>query len=146
MVSWKSLHYLFKSHTESFLRNLISFEQCYPNCEGRFTCYAILLDKLINTAKGADILCKAEIIDNLLSTPEDVAQLFNKLCHNLLVKKYYHESARMDVNRYCQRRWPRWRAALVRNYFNTPWSVLSTMAAVILLILTFLQTLYTMKQ
>uniref|UniRef100_A0A2N9GS46 Uncharacterized protein n=1 Tax=Fagus sylvatica TaxID=28930 RepID=A0A2N9GS46_FAGSY len=132
--------------TESFLRNLISFEQCYPNYEGRFTSYSILLDDLINTAKGAEILLENKIIDNWLSTPEDVAQLFNKLCHNLWVKEYHYESVRMDVNRYCQRRWPRWRAALVGNYFNTPWSVLSTMAAVILLILTFLQTLYTMKQ
>ncbi|GMY13118.1 UPF0481 protein At3g47200-like [Fagus crenata] len=134
-----------QENTESVLRNLISFEQCYPNCEGRFTYYAILLDDLITTAKDVDILGNAEIIDIYLPSPEVVAQLFNKLCRHMLVRKSYYESVRKDVNRYCQRRWPRWRAAIVRNYFNTPWSVLSTMAAVILLILTFLQTLHTMK-
>ena len=42
---------LIQETTESFFRNIISFEQCYPNCEPRFTSYAILLDNLINTAK-----------------------------------------------------------------------------------------------
>ncbi|KAK7854057.1 upf0481 protein [Quercus suber] len=37
-------------------------------------------------------------------------------------------------NEYCNRRWPKWRAVLVGKYFNTPWAVLSTVGAVILLI------------
>ncbi|GMY13125.1 UPF0481 protein At3g47200-like [Fagus crenata] len=131
--------------TETYFRNLISFEQCYPNCEGRFTSYAVLIDNLINTTKDVEILCENKIIDNWLN-PQDAVPLFNKLYHNTYAKRYYYKTLSRDVNTYCQRRCPRWRAALVRNYFNTPWSVLSTMAAVILLILTFLQTLYTMKQ
>jgi hypothetical protein len=135
---------LIQETTETVFRNLISFEQCFPNCEARFTSYAILLDNLINTAKDMDILCENEIIDNWLN-PEDAAQFFNKLYHNAFVKKYYYLSLCNQVNRFCQRRWPRWRAMLVRNYFNTPWAILSTLVAATLLILTFLQTFYSMK-
>lgn len=131
--------------TETLFRNIISFEQCYPNCEERFTSYAILMDNLINSAKDADILGKNEILDNLLS-PEDAAQLFKNLHHNTCYNEYYYQNLSRDVSRYCQRRWPRWRAALVRNYFNTPWALFSTLAAVTILILTLLQTVYSMKR
>ena len=127
--------------TETLFRNIISFEQCYPYCKPKFTSYAILLDNLINTAKDVDILSKKEIIKNWLN-PEDVLPFFNKLYYNAGVKKMYYQSLCKKVNKYCNRRWPRWRAMLVRNYFNTPWAILSTAAAVILLILTFVQTWY----
>jgi hypothetical protein len=137
---------LIQETTETVFRNLISFEQFYLNCEARFTSYAILVDSLINSAKDADILSKNVIIDNWLS-PEDAVQFFSKLYHNTCVKdEYYSQSLTRDVSRYCQRRWPRWRAALVRNYFNTPWAILSTLAVVILLILSFLQIWYTMMK
>lgn len=127
--------------TESFFRNIISFEQCYPNCEPNFTCYAKFLDNLINTPKDMDILCENKIIKNWLD-PEDAVPFFNKLYYNTNVDKAYYNSLCEEVNKYCNNSWPRWRAMLVRKYFNTPWAILSTMAAVILLILTFVQTWY----
>ncbi|KAL4653151.1 hypothetical protein ACB092_01G282000 [Castanea dentata] len=103
--------------TETLFQNIISFEQCCPDCELRFTSYTILLDNLINTSKDMDILYKNKVIDSWLN-PYDVVPFFNKL-------------------------WPRWHAILVRNYFNTQWAILSTTAAAILLFLSFLQTWYT---
>ena len=38
----------------------------------------IFIDRLINSAKDAELLGKYKIIENLLS-PDDAAQLFNKL-------------------------------------------------------------------
>ena len=136
---------LIQDTTETVFRNIISFEQCYPNCEDRFTSYAILMDSLINTVKDADILGKNEILDNWLN-PLDAVQLFKNLHHNTCYNEYYYQSLSRDVSRYCQRRWPRWRAALVRNYFNTPWALFSTSAAVMILILTLLQTVYSIKR
>ncbi|XP_059451700.1 UPF0481 protein At3g47200-like [Corylus avellana] len=129
--------------TETVFRNLISYEQCHFFCGDRITSYAILLDSLINTAKDIDILCKNEIIDNWLN-PEDAAQLFNKLYLDTCVAYQYNSLCR-QVNSFCRRRWPRWRAVLAHNYFNTPWAFISTLAAFILLVLTLLQTVYTMK-
>jgi hypothetical protein len=130
--------------TEAIFRNLISYEQCHPKCEDRIISYAVLLDSLINTSKDIDILCDNQIIFNSLN-PEVAAQLFNKLYHDTYVKDYYYTGLCMQVNNFCQRRWPRLRAMLVRNYFDTPLAIISTLAATILLIMTFLQTFYTMK-
>jgi hypothetical protein len=131
--------------TETIFRNLISYEQCYPNSDDRITSYAMLLDNLIDTAKDVEILCENGIICNWLNT-EDAARFFNKLYQrSCVVNKYYHGNLCMQVNEYCEKRWPRWRGILVRNYFNTPWAGLSTFAAVILLILTSVQTWYSMK-
>ncbi|XP_059451414.1 UPF0481 protein At3g47200-like [Corylus avellana] len=118
--------------TETVFRNLISYEQClsYSYSTHRITSYAILLDSLINTSEDIDILCKNEIIDNWLN-PEDAAQLFNKLYLDTLVRYRYDDLCR-QVNSYCRRRWPRWRAVLAHNYFNTPWAFFSTLAAFIL--------------
>ncbi|KAF5468179.1 hypothetical protein F2P56_012356 [Juglans regia] len=135
---------LIQETTETAFRNLIAFEQCYTDCEAWLTSYAILIDNLINTTKDVDILCESEIIHSW-SNRKEAVQFFNKLYHNTYVKTFYYGKLCNNVNGYCNRRWPRWRAVLVRNYFNTPWALLSTLAAIILLILSFLQTLYTMK-
>ncbi|KAK7825100.1 upf0481 protein [Quercus suber] len=127
--------------TETLFRNIISFEQCYPNCESRFTSYAMLLDNLINNDKDVDVLCENNVIENWLN-PADAVLFFNKLYYNAGVKKFYYQSLCKKMKKYCNRRWPRWRAMLVRNYFNTPWAILSTTAAATLLILSFLQTWY----
>ncbi|KAB9160682.1 hypothetical protein FH972_026985 [Carpinus fangiana] len=125
--------------TETVFRNLISYEQCHPKCEARVTSYAMFLDNLIITTKDMNILCDNQIIVNWLNR-EDAAQLFNKLYHDAYVKDYYYQNLCHDINSFCRRRWPRWREVLVSNYFNTPWAILSTLAAFILLILTLLQT------
>ncbi|PON95335.1 hypothetical protein TorRG33x02_088570 [Trema orientale] len=44
--------------TEPLFRNLISLEQCLPNCEGLITSYAILFDNLVSSTKDMEILCK----------------------------------------------------------------------------------------
>jgi hypothetical protein len=131
--------------TETVFRNLISYEQSLPNCDDSFTSYAIFLDNLIITTKDMDILCESQIIDNWLN-PVDATQLFNKLYNDTACANYCYADLCGEVNRFRKRHWPRWRAVLVRNYFNTPWAVLSTSAAIILLILTLLQTLYGIKK
>jgi hypothetical protein len=127
--------------TETVFRNLISYEQCQPNVPQRITSYAMFLDSLINTAKDMDILCKKQIIRNSLN-PEDAANIFNKLYHDTYVKNYYYHDICKNVNKFCDRRWPRYRALLLHDYFSSPWSLLSTLAAIILLILTLVQTWY----
>jgi hypothetical protein len=136
---------LIQDTTETLFRNLISYEQCYPGCETRFTSYAVLLDNLINTTKDLEILCDKEIIRNWMD-PEAATIFFNKLYNNTAVGEFCYANLCEQVHSHCRRQWPRWRALLVHNYFNTPWSVLSTLAALILLILTLLQTFYTIKK
>ncbi|KAB5520961.1 hypothetical protein DKX38_025280 [Salix brachista] len=128
--------------TEVIIRNLISYEQCSPECTDRITSYAVLLDNLINTTKDMDIVTSSGIINNWLN-PEEAMQFFNKLYHDTYLEKYYYHKLCKDVNEYHGRRWPKWRALLMRNYFGTPWAIVSMFAAATLLILTIVQTIFT---
>ncbi|XVF57829.1 hypothetical protein PTKIN_Ptkin07bG0014100 [Pterospermum kingtungense] len=129
---------LIQETTETILRNLIAYEQCLPHCPPIFTCYAKLLDNLIDTTNDMDILCK-KIYDNWLS-PEDATQFFNKLYNDTYVKKFYYSKLCDDLNRHCKRLWPRWRAYYVQNYFAKPWAVAAQIYAVIMFVLTLWQT------
>ena len=48
-----------------------------------------------------------------------------------------------DVREHCGRSWNRHRAVLVHDYFSNPWTSMSAAAAVFLLVLTVVQTVYT---
>ncbi|KAF4385768.1 hypothetical protein F8388_010324 [Cannabis sativa] len=128
--------------TESLLRNLICFEQCLPNCKGKITSYAILLDNLINTSKDMEILCKRGVVDNWLNN-EEATEFFNQLYNDTFVNYFHYSKLIVDVNEHCGHRWPKYRRVLMHDYFKHPWALTSVFAAAILLFLTFLQTLFT---
>ncbi|XP_019055180.1 PREDICTED: UPF0481 protein At3g47200-like [Nelumbo nucifera] len=134
---------LIQENAESLFRNLIALEQCDKIFTDQIiTSYAILLDYLINTSKDVDFLHRKEILQNVLGA-QDIASFFHKLFNDTFIWNFYYKGLSQQVNAYCRRRWPRWKVSLKRNYLNTPWAILSIVAAVVLLILTFLQTLYT---
>ncbi|KAJ6751461.1 hypothetical protein OIU85_001944 [Salix viminalis] len=131
-----------KETTEVIIRNLISYEQCSPQCTDIITSYAVLLDSLINTTKDMDILTRSGIINNWLN-PEEATQFFNKLYHDAYLKQYYYLELCQKVNKYSRRSCPRWHALLMMKYLGTPWAIVSIFAAATLLSLTVVQTIFT---
>ncbi|KAK1277887.1 hypothetical protein QJS04_geneDACA007104 [Acorus gramineus] len=104
------------------------------------------MEFLINRPADVKVLRDAKIFTVLMCDERGVAQVFSRMCREVW---YSNGNDRLlvaygKVNRYCDLRRNRWRAMLVRNYFNSPWSFISVMVAVVLLILTLLQTFYTM--
>ncbi|KAF7129653.1 hypothetical protein RHSIM_Rhsim10G0032600 [Rhododendron simsii] len=131
-----------QGNSESLFRNLIAYEQCDRYGTNKFTSYAVFLDCLINTSKDADTLVDKRIIERGLST-EDLAILCNGLYNDTLVSEYYYGEVSKKINEYHRSRWPKWKAILKRDYFNNPWSFSSFIAAILILVFTFLQTLFT---
>ncbi|KAK3226758.1 hypothetical protein Dsin_006620 [Dipteronia sinensis] len=129
----------------SFLLNCVAYEQCHSSCSKHITTYAVLLDCLINTTKDAEYLCDRNIIENNLGTDAEIARFINSmgkdvafdidLCYlsNLfdVVHEYYENSGHVQ-----------W-ASFKYTYFDTPWSFISALAALILLLLTVAQTFFT---
>ncbi|XXG44614.1 hypothetical protein AAC387_Pa01g4366 [Persea americana] len=134
---------LIDSFTMYQFRNLITFEQLCPHMRPLFTTYVLFLDYLVNTSRDVALLHGEDIIEHMLGSNEDVALLFNKLTRATF-RPSRHYLCRMysEVNSYCKTKRHRWRAALVHNYFNSPWAVLSVVAAIILLGLTLVQTFF----
>ncbi|KAI9176660.1 hypothetical protein LWI28_005644 [Acer negundo] len=133
---------LVQETTETIFRNLISLEQCLPNCPPIITAYAKLMDNLIDTPEDVEILCENEVLDNWLN-PGDATRFFNNLYNDAYVKTFYYHDVCQQVNDYSKRWWPEWRYFYTQNYFTRPWVIVSQIVAVIFLILGFLQTFYT---
>ncbi|XP_008238185.1 PREDICTED: UPF0481 protein At3g47200-like [Prunus mume] len=127
--------------TEPLFRNLIAFEQCHHSRLHKITSYAVLMDNLIDSRDDIDFLCDKEILFNWLN-PDDAAQFFNKLYNDTTVMYFYSDLSH-DVNDYYRKKWHKFMEILRRDYFSTPWTIVSFIAAFILLVLTLVQTLYT---
>ncbi|KAK1283921.1 hypothetical protein QJS10_CPB21g01539 [Acorus calamus] len=124
-------------------RNLIAFEQLYPNAGNHITFYAVLMDFLIDTRRDVNVLHREGVLQIGLSSEKDVAQFFNSLCKEVIYDSSQNKLF-IDLNRYCNSKWHRWRTVLARDYFGSPWAAISVLAAFVLLLLTLLQTVYTM--
>ncbi|KAK1282312.1 putative UPF0481 protein [Acorus calamus] len=74
--------------TLTTLRNLIAFEQCFPDTNNEVTFFADLMDALIDTPRDVKVLQGAGILKIGLSNPKEVTQLFNRLCRHV----YYDNS------------------------------------------------------
>jgi hypothetical protein len=96
----------------------------------------------LGASKDVEILVENRIIDNWLLSKEEVVKLFHSLNIENLVSPdgFFFEGLIKDLNAFCERPWNKWKANLKQNYFNTPWAAVSVSGAVILLILTVIQS------
>ncbi|KAK8569560.1 hypothetical protein V6N13_046610 [Hibiscus sabdariffa] len=131
--------------TERILRNYMAYEQFFPIHKPTYCVdYVIFMDNLVNTGEDVQLLCESGVIDNRLGDYEAVAQMFNKLREHIYMSRDLYYAEIFDgVNEHCRIKWNKWKASLKKDYFNTPWSLLSFFAAVLLLLLTLLQTIFT---
>ncbi|KAG8369234.1 hypothetical protein BUALT_Bualt15G0130400 [Buddleja alternifolia] len=129
--------------TETFFRNLIAYEQHSSEIRPKyFTDYAVFMDQLINTDQDVNVLRRNGIIVNLLGDDGEVATLFNKLGDGVIISSnFYYLGICKQVNQHCGKIWNVVMATLRHDYFNTPWVTVSTIAAVLLLLLTIIQTI-----
>lgn len=141
-------HLIVHEWTEMYFRNVIAYEQCHHQYR-YVSSYAILMDSLINTQHDVEILIRSGILENKVGGDDYVANLFNTLYKETMREssKFYYANICENLNAYSRTRWHQWKAAWYRwkmildqQYFSNPWSGISVVAAVILLILTVVQT------
>ncbi|KAJ6366825.1 hypothetical protein OIU77_003246 [Salix suchowensis] len=130
--------------TKSLFLNLIALEQCHTDCGNEITSFVVFMDNLINSPEDVAYLHYCGIIDHGLGSDADVANLFNQLCQQVVINinDSYLSQLFKDVNRYYNNKWHTWRASLKHKYFSNPWAIISLVAAVVLLLLTFTQTFF----
>ncbi|KAK1283932.1 hypothetical protein QJS10_CPB21g01536 [Acorus calamus] len=116
-----------------------------PDAKGDITFYAVLMDSLIDTPTDVNVLHREGVLRIGLSSEKEAAQFFNSLCKEVIYERSQSKLF-IDLNRYCDSKWHRWRTVLARDYFSSPWAAISVLAAFILLLLTLLQTVYTMNR
>ncbi|XP_042518667.1 UPF0481 protein At3g47200-like [Macadamia integrifolia] len=131
--------------TKSLLLNMKAYEQCHIDCGNEVTSYLILMDNLINSAEDVKYLHRQKILEHWLGSNEEVAKFFNSLCRQVAFdfQDSYISKMSADVNNYCDRRRNEWLAIFRQNHCRNPWTIISLFAGVVFLLLTSVQTFYT---
>ncbi|XP_075089558.1 UPF0481 protein At3g47200-like [Nicotiana tabacum] len=129
-------------NTETLLRNFIAYEQHSPDIDPKyFSEFAVFMDHLIDSEKDVTLLRLKGIIANDIGEDKEVANLFNNIGKGVGISSDFHyKEVCGKAVQHCEQPWNRMKASLRRNYFHSPWAGVSTVAAVILLLLTVTQT------
>jgi len=130
--------------SEMFFRNILAFEHCHLSDD---TCiitqYLKILDFLIHTKKDVKELIDKKIIVNWMGDPNAVATMVNSLSSNLAMPRFnpVYFSLCNSLNDFYESPCNKYKAILIHDYFNTPWKIASTVAAIVLLLLALIQTI-----
>ena len=104
-----------------------------------------MLSFLVTSAKDVEILVKYEILRNGLHDNDAVSILFRNLSKEIFinVNSFYFSGVVEDLNKYYRKRpGHNWKAFLEQNSFRNPWTIISVVAAAVLVILTIIQTVF----
>ncbi|XP_052140892.1 UPF0481 protein At3g47200-like [Oryza glaberrima] len=129
--------------------NLAAFEQCRggdaatPVAGKHLTSYVVLMDYLINTAEDVVILERADVMENNLANEEAAAAFFNQLrvCSYIDYDDHYLAPVYRDVDAFCRRKWPKYKAKFRRDYLNSPWAIVGFYFATTFAVVTFFNTI-----
>ncbi|MCD9642199.1 hypothetical protein HAX54_028882 [Datura stramonium] len=129
--------------TETLLRNIIAYEQQSSDVYlSYFTDFTTFMDYLIDSDKDVSLLRRNGIIENGIGEDNKVASLFNKIGYGVSISSdFYYEEECKKAFKHCKKPWNKMKASLRHNYFSSPWVGASTVAAIILLLLTATQTI-----
>ncbi|KAK6122746.1 hypothetical protein DH2020_043514 [Rehmannia glutinosa] len=130
--------------TESWFRNMIAYEYYLPCDHPKYvTDYTFFLHCLVHAPRDAQLLRRYGIISNWLGGDEMVYHLINQLGTNVLTsEKFSYSDVFCHVNRHCKRRRYRWIAILRRDYFDSPWKLISLVAGIVILAVGIVQVVF----
>nr|XP_034903993.1 UPF0481 protein At3g47200-like [Populus alba] len=130
---------------ERFVRNIMALEQCYKPFEAYICSYIKFLDHLINSAEDVGLLVRKGIILHWLGDDAELSKMINKLNENIGETSSCYDDICSEMNDHYESRFNHRKATLKLVYFTNVWRGTATVAAAILLILTLIQTITSLK-
>ncbi|XP_052171016.1 UPF0481 protein At3g47200-like [Diospyros lotus] len=136
-------NFIVADSTESMFLNLIAFERCHIPAGNDITSFIAFMDCIIDDSLDIKLLSSKGIIDNIIGTDKEAADLFNTMSKGLVLdlNENLHKVYTNLID-YSNTRWHKWRANLTQTYFRNPWAIISVIAAFLLLSLTTVQTIF----
>ena len=131
------------SATKARFLNMVAYEMCaeVPDDYG-VASYICFLDNLIDHADDVKELRSKHILYNLLGSDEDVAQLFNEIVYGFVEYPETYGGVKDSIQKHIEKRWNTWIAEALSNYLRSPWTFMALIAAVLILIVSGVQTYY----
>ncbi|WVZ51367.1 hypothetical protein U9M48_002519 [Paspalum notatum var. saurae] len=135
----------FYDDTEIIYLNLMAFEWLHPDAEDNVVSYISFMDDVIESEKDVALLRTHGLFENMVGSDKKVVEIFNILTKLARPQDTGSRLGHLNkkMNAHCKKRRNKWRAIFVNTYLSNPWVFISLMAAIILLVATLLQTVYT---
>ena len=106
--------------------------------------YISFLDSLIDEPKDVIDLRNAGILQNFLGSDDEVAKVFNKIGTDLVPNLEIYKDVRCQIQQYYNKGRMLWITQVIHDHFSSPWTVVAFIAGLFVLILSVLQTVYSM--
>ena len=127
--------------TEDVLRNLLAHEQTSKKVF-YWSMYAILMNSLIEIHEDIAILTRAKVLDNNLESDDKLVQMWRDMCTNI-EESFDWRCILRDLAEHCATtHWHYLYAEFREKYFSRPWLWMKVLAAILLLVFSLLQTLF----
>ncbi|KAL6323976.1 hypothetical protein AAG906_006247 [Vitis piasezkii] len=120
--------------------NIVAYEMCpeAPN-DYAVTSYISFLYELIDQADDVKELRSNHILYNCLGSDEEVAKIFNEIANDFVNPDAYGD-VKARIQEHYDKRVNTWMAQALHDHFSTPWTIMTFIAAVLVLFLTAVQT------
>ncbi|XP_028763354.1 UPF0481 protein At3g47200-like isoform X2 [Neltuma alba] len=124
--------------TAQMFLNMMAYEMCPDNLKSNYEIsnYVSFLNSLIDHADDVKVLRKAGVLNNHLGSDEEVAKVFNTVSTDLVLDTGIYKEVRQDIEKIYKRRVRIWFIELQRKHFNTPWTIIGLISAILGFILT----------
>nr|BAC99540.1 pentatricopeptide (PPR) repeat-containing protein-like [Oryza sativa Japonica Group] len=134
-------------NTETVLRNLVAYEAVAVRGPLVLARYTELMNGIIDTAKDVKILRQSGVVVNRMKSDGEAAEMWNGMCRATRLSRV----PRLDgviraVNEHRSRRAAVRLRRMMKRYVFRSWRVLTLLAAVVLLLMTALQTFCSVYQ
>ncbi|KAI4346912.1 hypothetical protein L6164_007775 [Bauhinia variegata] len=132
---------ILEDSTVTILLNMITYGMC-SDFENKFEIcsYVKLLDLLVDSSEDVKELRSAGILHNSLGSDEEVVELFNTISTGLLHDPNLYSGISEVMEKHYKKKLGIWVAEAYYTYFRSPWTIIAFPAALIVLVLTALQT------
>ena len=106
------------------------------------TSYISFLDSLIDEPKDVIDLRNAGMLRNLLSSDQEVAEVFNEIGTDLVPNLDIYRDVRVQIKKYYKMQSMTWISQIIHTHFKSPWMVTAFLATFFVLGLDVVQTVY----
>ncbi|KAL3533636.1 hypothetical protein ACH5RR_007157 [Cinchona calisaya] len=133
-------------YTKVFFLNMIAHEMCPSSTTDRaVTAYIEFMKSLIDSPKDVKELREKRILLTTLGSDEEVVKIYKEINTYGLNNASIFHNVKEEIQAHYKNKAKTWLAELFYTYFRSPWTALALFAATFLLVLTFLQTYYTVR-
>uniref|UniRef100_A0A1J3E6U6 UPF0481 protein n=1 Tax=Noccaea caerulescens TaxID=107243 RepID=A0A1J3E6U6_NOCCA len=124
--------------------NFVAFEQFYGYCSNHITSYVAFMGCLMNDEDDARFLNKKGIMENYFETDEEVSRFFKSVGKDAAfdISRSYLAEVFQGLNKHTSKGYIVRYKELRHTFFGSPWTLLASCAALLLLVLTLVQTFF----